>query len=145
MLPSPMPLKKLFRFYNVLRKNVKCATQLMQSLIDFKSIKTLKRREQKLSTGVASQSLRHVSHVQSGIRLPWWPTDSPDLNPIENLWSHIRCELSKHDPRNVREIKRLSETFLVSEDAKTFARDVHLSFKCKLEKCIALEGRKVPY
>jgi len=25
-----------------------------------------------------------------------WPPQSPDMNPIENLWSHVKSQLAKH-------------------------------------------------
>ena len=34
-----------------------------------------------------------------------WPSQSPDLNPIENLWAHIKKELRSYRPKNVKELK----------------------------------------
>ena len=34
-----------------------------------------------------------------------WPSQSPDLNPIENLWTHIKKELRSYRPKNVKELK----------------------------------------
>jgi transposase len=28
-----------------------------------------------------------------------WPAQSPDLNPIEHLWFHVKCELNKYKPQ----------------------------------------------
>ncbi|GFX56234.1 transposable element Tcb1 transposase [Trichonephila clavipes] len=33
-----------------------------------------------------------------------WPGQSPDLNPIENLWFKIRYEISKKKPSNKRKL-----------------------------------------
>ncbi len=33
-----------------------------------------------------------------------WPAQSPDLNPIENLWHKVALEISKRHPTNKREL-----------------------------------------
>src|SRR3978361_1617006 len=40
------------------------------------------------------------------IELLGWPAQSPDLNPIEHLWNHIKKQLKKYQepPRGVHEL-----------------------------------------
>jgi transposase len=41
-----------------------------------------------------------------GVEVLQWPAQSPDLNPIEHLWFHVKCELNKYKtrPRNKGEL-----------------------------------------
>src|SRR5689334_11212350 len=34
-----------------------------------------------------------------------WPTYSPDLNPMENIWSWLKREVSKDLPENMSQLK----------------------------------------
>ena len=43
-----------------------------------------------------------------------WPSQSPDLNPIENLWSDLKIAVHKRKPSNVK----MLEQFCKEEWAK---------------------------
>ena len=49
-----------------------------------------------------------VWHQQRGIELlPDWPGNSPDLNPIENLWSQMKEQLSEERPTSAEGIRKV--------------------------------------
>ncbi|KAK3572821.1 hypothetical protein QTP86_007833 [Hemibagrus guttatus] len=41
------------------------------------------------------------------IKVLEWPSECPDLNPIENLWRELKVQVSKHQPRNHNELERI--------------------------------------
>ena len=51
-----------------------------------------------------------VSHCQAsktwmnerGVQLLDWPTESPDMSPIENMWRIIKAAVSERKPRNMQ-------------------------------------------
>ncbi len=42
----------------------------------------------------------------NGIDVIDWPAQSPDLNPIENLWAYIKYHLSFRNPKSLTELKK---------------------------------------
>lgn len=42
---------------------------------------------------------------QNNVNLMIWPAQSPDLNPIENLWAYMKKELIKYNAKNINELK----------------------------------------
>ena len=64
---------------------------------------------------------KHISRVikqfivKNSINTIDWPSNSPDLNPIENMWTIIKNNVEKRMPQNINELtKFLAEKWMQS-------------------------------
>jgi transposase len=78
------------------------------------------------------------------IRLIDWPSYSPDLNPIENVWGHIKKQIARKRPRTLAELEQnLLE--LWNSLSKEYLMSLVASMPKRVRLIIANNGDRIPY
>lgn len=95
---------------------------------------------------VASASILdwNTSHASSVSLLGQWPPNSPDLNPIENVWSYVQAKVDKMGCKTFEEFKEavLMEIKIVPRKMLINLFD---SMPRRMAKVIQLDGDKTKY
>ena len=73
-----------------------------------------------------------------------WPSQSPDLNPIENLFAWIKNQLKRNCPKTIGDMKtRLEEIW--NSITPEFLKPYYKSMRRRCELCVTNNGFKINY
>ena len=75
-----------------------------------------------------------------------WPANSPDLNPIENLWSIMQQKIDARKPQPYS-TQQLLEAVQYEWDNinPDVIKKLVMSFATRLQKCVELDGEATIY
>lgn len=82
--------------------------------------------------------------INRNIKVMEWPSQSPDLNPIEHLWDHLKREIKKFDISSLRELEaKVIETWnnIQPEVCKNLVDTMEDRVQCVLRA----KGGHIPY
>jgi transposase len=73
-----------------------------------------------------------------------WPSNSPDLNPIENLWGLVKRNVEKRKPRNLDDLEEfmIEEWDLISDE---IINNLVNSMRKRCEEVIKVNGERIKF
>lgn len=73
-----------------------------------------------------------------------WPSNSPDLNPIENLWGLVKRNVEKKKPRNLDDLEEfmIEECDLISDE---IINNLVNSMRKRCEEVIKVNGERIKF
>jgi hypothetical protein len=80
----------------------------------------------------------------NGIMVLQWPSQSPDLNPIEYLWAFMKVKVAEKRPRNISELKQVLVT-VWNEITPEITRNLVHSMPRRIEAVLRAKGGNTKY
>ena len=75
-----------------------------------------------------------------------WPGNSPDLNPIENLWSIVKTRLRKQDcTTKTKLIQSVIHIWYHDDEIKNICKKLVLSMKKRVDLVLKARGGHINY
>ena len=72
---------------------------------------------------------------------PCWPPNSPDLNPIEQLWSIMNDRVVEQKPTSMEHLKEIIQDVWWSTDQSTIQR-WYDTYHARVKRCVDAKGKR---
>jgi transposase len=82
--------------------------------------------------------------TQESLNVHEWPSQSPDLNPMEHLWKDLKIAVQQRSPSNLTELERICREEWEKHPKYRCAKLV-ASYPIRLEAVIAAKGASAKY
>jgi transposase len=80
----------------------------------------------------------------NNINILEWPSQSPDLNPIENLWRDLKTRVMARKPSNLKELELFAKEEWANIPVDTCKNHI-INYKNRLEAVIKNKGAAIDY
>ena len=74
-----------------------------------------------------------------------WPGNSPDLNPIENLWSKIKDLVAEKQPSSGKALTKTIKEVWVQKISREYCTSLIVSMPRRLEAVVKVQGGHTKY
>ena len=83
--------------------------------------------------------------AENRIKVLDWPSNSPDLNPIENPWTNMKNKVAEKHPPSAKNLVKVIEEVWVKEISQEFCRNLVHSMPQRLQEVIKTGGGSTKY
>lgn len=74
-----------------------------------------------------------------------WPGNSPDMNPIENVWSHIAHKIRERQPNSLKELKETIERVWYDDIKLEYIEKLYESMTRRVTALLKAKGGPTKY